>query len=115
MILADVTLPITYEWGCQYALLFSQEIADGLDRLHEQLGRPDCQASPVRLTDGRWMLTADILTATEPGGYLAAMWAAADKVVVGQEVEVVPISVAIAMLPRVIVPEGPSSTEAATP
>jgi hypothetical protein len=62
-------------------------------------GRPDCFALPVALIDGRLMLTADILTATEPGGYLHAMWEAADKAILFPAVEVVPVADALALLP----------------
>lgn len=99
MTLRDVRLPVSYEWGCQHALIFSSEIANGLGKLHERLGRPDCCAMPAMLTDGRFMLTADILNAVEPGGYLAAMWAAADQAKFAQAVEVVPIAEAMALLP----------------
>lgn len=99
MTLADVTLPITYEWGMAHALLFSPALAQRLAELHAQHGRPDCNASPVSLTDGRLMLTADILTATEPGGYLHEMWQAADLSILLPAVEVVPLADAMALLP----------------
>ena len=46
------------------------------------------------------MLTADILTATEPGGYLHAMWQAAYKAILLPAVEVVPMADALALLPE---------------
>jgi hypothetical protein len=97
--LADISLPITYEWGTQHALLFSPALAQRLAELHAEYGRPDCVAMPVALTDGRLMLAADILTATEPGGYLHEMWEAADKSVLLPNVEVVPMSEAMALMP----------------
>ena len=99
MTLADITLPITYEWGVQHALLFSPQLAHRLAELHAQHGRPDCIAMPVALTDGRLMLNADILTAIEPGGWLHDMWQAADKETLGREVEVIPWADAVALLP----------------
>lgn len=99
MTLADITLPISYEWGVAHALLFSVSLAGRLAELHAEYGRADCIPSPVKLTDGRLMLTADILTATDPGGYLCEMWQHADKVVLGTAVEVVPIADAVALLP----------------
>jgi hypothetical protein len=97
--LSDITLPITYEWGAQHALLFTPALAARLAELHAEFGRPDCIAMPVALTDGRLMLSADILTATEPGGYLHEMWEAADKSVLLPNVEVVPMSEAMALMP----------------
>jgi hypothetical protein len=100
MTLADVALPVTYEWGRQHALVFTAQLAERLAELHAEHGRPDCLASPVALTDGRLMLTADILTATEPGGWLHAMWEAADKAILLPAVEVVLIAEALALLPQ---------------
>lgn len=99
MTLADVGFPVSYEWGVGHALLFAPQLAQRLAELHAEHGRPDCLASPVALIDGRLMLTADILTATDPGGYLHAMWEAADKTVLLPAVEVVPIAEALALLP----------------
>ena len=99
MTLSDIALPVTYEWGTQHALVFSPALAARLAELHAEYGRPDCLASPVALTDGRLMLAADILTATDPGGYLYDMWQAADMEVLLPAVEVLPIAEAIALLP----------------
>ena len=102
MKLSDIQLPVDYEWGASHALLFTPALAQRLAELHAEHGRPDCVASPVALTDGRLMLTADILTATEPGGYLHAMWEAADKTVLLPAVEVVPIEEAVTLLPSTV-------------
>ena len=100
MTLADIALPIAYAWGRQHALLFSPQLAQRLAELHAEYGRPDCIAMPVALTDGRLMLAADILTAIEPGGWLHEMWVHADKAVLLPAVEVVPIAVALALVPK---------------
>lgn len=104
MTLADVTFPISYEWGVAHALVFTPALAQRLAELHAEHGRPDCVAMPVALADGRLMLTADILTAVEPGGYLHEMWQHADMSVLLPAVEVVPIADALALLP----PDPPS-------
>jgi hypothetical protein len=105
MTLADVTFPVSYEWGRAHALLFSVAMAARLGQLHTQYGRPDCRATPVLTTDGRFLLTADILTAIVPGGYLHDMWAAADQAALLPSVEVVPIADAMALLPPPVVTE----------
>ena len=99
MTLSDLTLPISYEEAKQYALVFSPQLAARLAELHQQVGRPDCIAMPARLTDGRFMLCGDILTAIVPGGWLHAMWKAADKAVLLPSVEVIPWADAVALLP----------------
>ena len=81
-------------------MLFSASIADRMDELHALYGQPDCVAFPVLLTDGRFMLAADILLAAEPSGYLHGMWEAADKAILLPAVEVVPMADAEALLPQ---------------
>jgi hypothetical protein len=99
MTLAEITLPVTYEWGIQNALLFSPALASRLAELHSEHGRPDCLAAPRPTTDGRFMLTADILTNVVPGGWLHEMWIHADMSMLLPAVEVVPIADAVALLP----------------
>jgi hypothetical protein len=99
MTLQDVVFPVTAEWGRSHALLFSEALAARLDELHAQYGVPGCTAIPTRLSNGKYMHAADILLATEPGGYLHAMWEAADKTILLPAVEVVPIAEALALLP----------------
>jgi hypothetical protein len=99
MTLADVTFPVSYEWGRAHALVFSLPLARRLAELHAEHGRPDCRATPVRTADGRFLLTADILTAIEPDGYLNQMWIAADHAALLPSVDVLPIADAVALLP----------------
>jgi len=99
MTLADLTLPIPYEDAKAYALVFAPFFAQRLAELHAEYGSPNCVPMPRMLTDGRLMLCADVLTETQQGGLLHAMWAAADKAVLGQEVQVMPWGYAVAMLP----------------
>jgi len=99
MMLADVTFPVGYEWGCTHALLFTPALAGRLAQLHAEHGSQKCVPVPLVLTDGRLMLTADILTECEPGGLLHAMWQAADKAVLNASVEVLPWADAVALLP----------------
>ena len=103
MRLADVTLPVSYEWGCAHALVFSLGMAQRLGQLHAAYGRHDCRATPAQTADGRFLLTADILTAIEPGGYLHDMWAAADQAGLLSGVEVVPIADGLSLLPPPVV------------
>lgn len=99
MKLADLTLPISYEEASQYALVFTDQLAGRLAELHALHGSGNCRPIPTRLTDGRLMLSADLLRECEPGGMLHAMWGAADKQVLGQAVEVLAWADAVALLP----------------
>ena len=100
MILADLTLPITLAWGRAHALAFTPAMAGRLAELHREHGSPNCVPMPRTLTDGRLMLSADILTEVMPGGMLHAMWVHADQSVLLPAVEVVPIEEAMALLPQ---------------
>jgi hypothetical protein len=99
MTLGDLTLPISYEDARQYALVFTAQLAGRLSELHAVHGSQKCVPMPRTLTDGRLMLSADVLTEVGPGGLLETMWAAADKAVLAQAVEVLPWGEALALLP----------------
>ncbi|MEY3203967.1 MAG: hypothetical protein RLZZ21_298 [Planctomycetota bacterium] len=99
MTLSDLTLPISYADARQYALVFTPALAGRLAQLHAEHGSQKCAPVPRVLVDGRLMLSADVLTEVGPGGLLEAMWAAADKQVLGQAVEVLPWADALALLP----------------
>jgi len=99
MLLLDLTLPISYADATDYALVFSPALAVRLAELHAQYGSPNCVPMPRVLTDGRLMLSADVLTEIVPGGLLHEMWVAADQAVLLSSVEVIPWQDAVAMLP----------------
>jgi hypothetical protein len=99
MTLSDLMLPISYEDARQYALVFTAQLAGRLAELHAVHGSQKCVPVPRVLTDGRLMLSADVLTEVGPGGLLKAMWAAADKAVLNASVEVLPWADAVALLP----------------
>jgi hypothetical protein len=99
MTLADLTLPISYADARQWALVFTPQLAARLAELHAEHGSRLCRPVPRVLTDGRLMLSADVLTEVGPGGLLEAMWAAADQAVLLASVEVLPWAEAVALLP----------------
>jgi hypothetical protein len=99
MTLGDLALPISYTAARGYALVFTPTLAGRLAELHAEHGSNKCRPVPRVLTDGRLMLSADVLTEVGPGGLLEAMWAAADKAVLAQAVEVMPWGEAVALLP----------------
>jgi hypothetical protein len=99
MTLGDLALPISYADARQYALVFTPQLAARLAELHALHGSKKCRPVPRTLTDGRLMLSADVLTEIGPGGLLEAMWNAADKAVLNASVEVLPWADAVALLP----------------
>jgi hypothetical protein len=99
MTLGDLTLPISYEDARQWALVFDVQLAERLAEIHAEHGSNKCRPVPRVMTDGRLMLSADVLTEVGPGGLLHAMWEAADKTVLAEAVEVIPWADAVALLP----------------
>jgi hypothetical protein len=99
MTLGDLTFPISYGDARQWALVFDVALAERLAEIHAVHGSQKCVPVPRVLTDGRLMLSADVLTEVGPGGLLEGMWAAADKNVLAQAVTVMPWADAVALLP----------------
>jgi len=98
MTLADITLPVSYEWGVAHALVFDVALAQRLAEVQGQHGDPRHVPAPRTLVDGRFMLTADILTECLPGGLVYGGFSHLDA---GRfsEIEVVPLADALALLP----------------
>ena len=99
MTLADLSVPISYADAQAWALVFTPQLAARLAELHGLHGSSNAVPMPRTLTDGRLMLSADVLTEIDPGGLLHAMWEAADKAVLNANVEVLPWADAVALLP----------------
>lgn len=98
MTLADIELPVTYEWGIANALVFAADLAARLAEVQAEYGDPRHVPSPRLLTDGRYMLTADILTECVPGGLIYGGFSELDASRFN-EIEVLPIEDATALLP----------------
>jgi hypothetical protein len=98
MNLSDVLLPVSYQWGVAHALVFGVALAQRLAAVQGQHGDPRHVPAPRMLTDGRYMLTADILTECIPGGLVYGGFSQLDA---GRfdEIEVVPLANALALLP----------------
>lgn len=99
MTLADLTLPVTYEWGVAHALVFDSALAQRLADVQAEHGDPRHVPAPRSLTDGRFMLTADILTECVPGGLVYGGFSRLDAARFS-DIEVMPLDQAIAMLPQ---------------
>lgn len=89
----------------QHALVFHATLAGALASKWSEFGSTNCVPSPVLLTDGRYMLSADVLSEVGPGGLLHAMWAASDHAAIAAGTEVLPWAEAVAMIPAS--PESP--------
>jgi hypothetical protein len=88
-----------YQTSKQYALLLDATLRDRLAAVQAEHGDPRHRVQPVALTDGRWMLCADLLTEVGEGGLFASGFAHLDPQLFSQ-VEVVPMADALALLPQ---------------
>lgn len=97
MNLSGLTLPVTYEWAKAHALVFDAALAQRLAEVQAEHGDPRHVPNARPLTDGRWMLNADILTECLPGGLVYGGFSRLDA---GRfaDIEVVPMAEAVAML-----------------
>jgi hypothetical protein len=82
-----------------YALVFDAALAGVLTERWMAYGSNNCCPVPRTLTDGRYMLAADILTETRPGGLLQAMWENSNQAAIAAGVTVMPWADAVALLP----------------
>ena len=98
MTLSDITLPVSYEWGVAHALVFGPALAQRLAEVQGEHGDPRHVPAARSLTDGRFMLTADILTECVPGGLVYGGFSQLDAERF-DEIEVVPLADAVALLP----------------
>jgi hypothetical protein len=83
----------------QWALVFGASLADALAAKWSEHGSTVCVPSPRLMTDGRYMLSADVLSEVGPGGLLHAMWIASDVQAIAAGTEVMPWGEAVAMIP----------------
>lgn len=98
MTLADLTLPVSYEWASGYALVFGPSLAQRLAEVQAEHGDPRHTPAARPLTNGKFMLSADILTECLPGGIMYAGFSRLDAARF-DEIEVVPYAQAVALLP----------------
>lgn len=68
MTLADLDLPIDVAFGRSHFLVFSEALCQRLVNVQAWHGDQRHAPNPQPLTDGRWCLSADVLTECLPGG-----------------------------------------------
>lgn len=98
MTLADLSLPVDYTWAKGFALVFDASLAERLAEVQAEHGDPRHVPNARPLTDGRFMLNADILTECLPGGLVYGGFSQLDAARFS-EIEVVAMAEAVALLP----------------
>lgn len=83
----------------QYALVFSVELAQAIAGKWQQYGTTNCVPVPVLLTDGRYMLCADVLSEVRSGGLLHQMWINSDLPAIQSSTEIMSWQAAVALMP----------------
>lgn len=99
-LLADMPSPQSL---AQLALVFDEELRDRLVAVQAEYGDPRFTAYPAALADGRYMHQASILSACQPGGVYHAGFSHLDASRF-DEIEVMPWSKALALLPKPSMP-----------
>lgn len=97
MTLADLQLPVTYEWASGYALVFPAALAERLLEVQEEVGDSRYRLVPAPTVDGRFLCRAELLTECVDG-FLAPAFARlnADNF---NQIEVIAWEEAVALLP----------------
>ena len=103
MTLSDLTLPMLHADCKDLALVYSYDVAVLLYGVQEEHGDPRHVPAGRQLTDGRWMLCGYVLSEVGEGGILAGGFAFITPEVM-EQIEVIPLADALALLP----PEAPS-------
>lgn len=98
MTLADVAMPVDLAWARSRALVFSSAFSQRIAQVQDEAGDTRYRLEPVPLTDGRYMVGADLLTECVPGGFLYPAFSLLDASQF-DEIAVVPIADALALLP----------------
>ena len=98
MLPSEIPLPMAYEDSRQLALVYSYDVAVALYGVQEEHGDPRHVPVGRQLTDGRWMLCGDVLSEVGEGGILAGAFAHITPEMM-EQVEVVPMDWAVALLP----------------
>lgn len=81
------------------AIVFDTTLAQRLGEVQGEHGDPRHVPNPCLLTDGRYMLTGDILIACQPGGVVHGGFSHLDASRF-DEIEVMPLADALALLPE---------------
>jgi hypothetical protein len=103
MLLFELTLPVPYAECKDLALVYSYEVAVLWYTIQQEHGDPRHVGVGLPLSDGRWMMYAEILSEMYPGGIIG--WAVEYLTPeIMTQIEVVPMSEVVALLP----PESPS-------
>lgn len=92
------SLPLTYDEGRQYGLVFDAALAQRLAEVQAETPSRFF-AQPLALADGRYLLCGDLLSEVGPGGLYASGFAKLDAARFS-EIEVIPWGDAIALLPQ---------------
>ena len=99
MLLSELTLPVPYEECKDLALVYSYEVAVLWYTIQQEHGDPRHVGVGLPLSDGRWMMYAEILSEMYPGGIVG--WAAERLTPeIMAQIEVIPLADALALLPE---------------
>ena len=98
MLLSQLTLPVPYEDCKDLAMVYGYAVAVQWYEAQVEHGDYRHTFTGLPLSDGRWMMYADVLSELYPGGIIG--WAVEYLTPeIMAQIEVVPMSEAVALLP----------------
>ena len=99
MRLSERTLPVPYSECKDLALVYSYEVAVLWYTIQQEHGDPRHVGVGLPLSDGRWMMFAEVLSEMYPGGIVG--WAVEYLTPeITEQIEVIPLADALALLPE---------------
>jgi len=98
MTVADLALPMPYADCKDLALVYPHEVAFALYEVQVEHGDPRHVPVGRQLTDGRWVMLGEVLSAVGPGGLLYQAFRHITPEMMAN-VEVVPLATVAALLP----------------
>lgn len=104
MLLSELTLPMPLEECQPLALVYPYEVAVVLYSTQQEHGDPRHVVYGQALTDGRYMVAGEMLTEVGDGGLFAWIREYLTPEIMAQ-IEVIPLSEAVALLPAEVQPE----------
>ena len=100
MTLKDIELPVDVDWSRNQTLIFSSEIAQRINEIQSTISNSFYRLEPKLLSDGRYMVSAFILTECIPGGFLYPAFSMLDHNRF-HEIEIIPLSEALSLFPPI--------------
>lgn len=107
MLLSDMALPMKWSECKDLALVYSYDVAVSMYAIQQEHGDPRHVAVGKQLTDGRWMMFAEVLSEMYPGGIVG--WACEHLTPeIMEQIDILPLAEVLPQLTPEPQPEEPA-------